>query len=126
MRRPHPLRLAAEEDQSYQEVGTDAGGIHRGGRGDRLVPKQAPSGEANPEPDKLYVRLATAVDAAVTGLDPAALAHAIRQAEAVEPKLAKRLVLRATLQAQDAGDAQIETLRRALQELVDERRRSQN
>lgn len=126
MRRPHPLRLAAEEDQPYQQAETEFAGIRGGGGGGRPKTSSTPSGEVNLDPEKVYDYLATAVDASISGLDSVALAQAIREAGMVEAKLARRLVLRATFLAQDAGAASVETLRRALQELVDERRKPQN
>lgn len=115
-----PRRMSAGGPGSFPSPNTGAGqGLRRGGAGDRRAPRPASTSQEPASADALYARLAPEIDAAVADLDPGALAHAIRAAEAVEVNVARRLILRATTAAQESGTAQLQTLSQALQQLVD-------
>lgn len=120
-----PRRMSAGGPGSFPNQNTGAGqGLRRGGGGDRRAPRPATATEEPANADALYARLAPAIDAAVADLDPGALAHAIRAAEAVEVNVARRLILRATTSAHESGTAQLQTLKQALQQLIDEHQTS--
>lgn len=115
-----PRRMSAGGPGSFPSPNTGAGqGLRRGGGGDRRALRPARAADEPANAEALYARLAPAIDSAVADLDPGALARAIEAAEAVEVNVARRLILRATTTAQESGTAQLQTLKQALQQLVD-------